>query len=91
MRMIFLILSMLAVVGCSSTPVPVAMKFPNVPDELLISCEDLQLLTEDQQQLSELLSVVVANYGRYHECRLKMDSWIEWYTSQKEIFDSVIK
>lgn len=90
MKTVFLMVSMLLLVGCTTT-VPVATKFPSVPDELLISCEDLLLLEENQQQLSELLSVVVTNYGRYHECRLKTDSWIEWYNSQKEIYNSVVK
>jgi hypothetical protein len=91
MKKIMSLASVVLMAACSTTPVPVAMKFPDVPKELLISCEDLQMLQEDQLQMSELLRVVVANYGRYHECRLKMDNWIVWYNSQKEIFNTVIK
>lgn len=90
MKAIPLILSAVLLAGCA-TKVPVAMKFPSVPAELLTSCEDLELVELNEQQLSELMKVVVANYGRYHECRLKLDNWIEWYNAQKEISDSVTK
>lgn len=76
--------------GCA-TKVPVAMKFPTVPDSLLTNCEDLLLTDPDEEQLSELMKTVVANYGLYHECRAKADALIEWYNSQKKIFDSVTK
>jgi hypothetical protein len=36
-----------------------------------------------------MLKVVVTNYGQYHECRAKVEAWIDWYKSQKEIHDSV--
>ena len=29
------------------------------------------------------------NYAEYHKCRIKVDSWIEWYDSQRKIFESV--
>jgi hypothetical protein len=33
--------------------------------------------------------VVAANYGAYHECKNKLDAWIEWHKQQKQISDSV--
>jgi hypothetical protein len=76
--------------GCA-TSVPVAKNFPSAPRELLISCADLELVAENEQQLSELLKVVTENYSRYHICRAKNINWIEWYNQQKKIHDSVTK
>jgi hypothetical protein len=73
-------------VGCST--VPVERKFPSVPKELMESCPDLKQ-TQNTSKLSDVLSVVVENYGQYHECRLKADSWMDWYKTQKQIFESV--
>ena len=73
-------------VGCSS--VPVKRTFPEVPSELMEVCPDLKQ-TQPTEKLSEVLKVVVDNYGQYHECRLKMDTWVEWYKTQKNIFESV--
>lgn len=73
-------------VACSA--VPVERKFPEVPAELMTNCPDLKQ-TPQTEKLSEVLNVVVENYGQYHECRLKADTWVEWYKTQKQIFDSV--
>ena len=80
----------LGLTGCA-TPVPVTMKFPDVPKDLLITCADLDKVQPTEEQLSEMMKVVVKNYGSYHECRLKVDSWIDWYKKQKEISDSIKK
>lgn len=86
MKKLALILSVVIMTGCST--VPVERKFPNVPKELMESCPDLKQ-TQNTSKLSDVLSVVVENYGQYHECRLKADSWMDWYKTQKAIFDSV--
>lgn len=82
------LLAALVLSGCA-TKVPVAMKFPNAPESLLITCEDLQKVPENEEQLSEMLKV--ANYGRYHECKAKIDAWIDWYNQQKKVTESVTK
>lgn len=82
-----LILSLL-LTGCS-TVVPVKQKFPEVPKELLVECPDLKLAPKDETKLSGVLEVVTSNYSLYHECSLKNDMWIEWYKSQKKIYESV--
>jgi hypothetical protein len=89
MKNLILIPIFFALSACASTKVPVAMKFPSAPESLLISCEDLKSIKDDEEQLSEMLKVVVENYGQYHECRAKVDAWIEWYKQQKKITDSV--
>jgi len=88
MNKLFLIPLLIFLSGCA-TKVPVAMKFPAVPETLLITCKDLEQVKPNEEQLSEMLKVVVKNYGQYHECRAKIDAWIDWYKSQKEIHDSV--
>ena len=52
------------------------------------ACPDLQK-TEPTEKLSEVLKVVVNNYGQYHECKVKVDTWVEWYKTQKQIFEIV--
>lgn len=82
-----LLISVLILTGCVETPV--ARHFPEVPSELLVACPDLKQVDPNTTKLSEVVSVVASNYGQYNECKIKVDAWIEWYKTQKEIFDSV--
>jgi hypothetical protein len=70
------------------TAVPVDRKFPSIPVELTQACPDLQLVNQTTK-LSDVLNIVVTNYGQYKECQVKVDSWIDWYNTQKQIFESV--
>jgi hypothetical protein len=81
-----IIVAVLLVAGCSS--VPVTMKFPDVPKDMLETCPDLKLIPETTK-LSEVLPIIVDNYGQYYTCKDSVDSWIDWYKSQKKIFDSI--
>ena len=83
---LFLIVPVLLLTGCLATPVQ--RSFPEVPEELKVACPDLMLL-EPTTKLSEVVSVVAKNYGQYQECQIKVDTWIEWYKTQKQIFESV--
>jgi hypothetical protein len=87
MKRLLILLTVLALSGC--VDVPVARHFPEVPAELLVACPDLKLIEPDTTKLSEVVSIVAENYGQYNECKIKVDTWIEWYKTQKEIFDSV--
>ena len=87
MKSIVLIVSAFLLTGCLSTA-PVKRNFPEVPQELMTACPDLKQV-EKTEQLSKVLGVVVENYGQYHECRVKVDAWIDWYKTQKRIFDEV--
>lgn len=78
----------LCLTGCASV-VPVAMNFPQVPEELTTSCPDLKTIPEGTTKLSEVVSVVSTNYGQYQECKLKIDAWTQWYNSQKKIFENI--
>lgn len=71
-----------------STLVPVKQKFPEVPKELLEQCSDLKQ-TQATDKLSDVLKVIVDNYGKYHECKARDDAWVEWYNKQKQIFNKV--
>lgn len=89
MKKIILLIPVLFMIGCS-TSVPVKRSFPNVPAELMESCPDLKQ-TQETTKLSEVLKVVVQNYSQYHECKIKNDSWKEWYNTQKQIFEEANK
>lgn len=86
MKKLLLIVPVLLLTGCLSTPVK--RSFPDVPEELKAACPDLIML-EPTTKLSDVVSVVVKNYGQYQECQIKTETWIEWYKTQKEIFESV--
>jgi hypothetical protein len=86
MKSLALFFTAVLLVGC--TTVPVARKFPEVPKELVETCPDLKQ-TKETTKLSDVLTVVVQNYGQYHECKVKTDSWVDWYKTQKQIFESV--
>lgn len=87
MKKLFLILPVLLLTGCLATPVK--PKFPEAIAELMKECPELQLVPEGTEKLSETISVVTKNYGEYHKCRAKINSWIEWYNDQKKIYDEV--
>jgi hypothetical protein len=87
----FLMIAALLLGGCSvfkSAPVPVARSFPAVPAELKQHCNDL-IMTPVDAKMSDVLGIVARNYGQYHECRIRTDAWIEWYDSQRKIFEEV--
>ena len=87
MKRLVLVCAFLALTGCA-TSVPVTIKFPSAPVDMLTACPDLKE-TPETTKLSEVLSVVVENYGQYYTCKDNVDSWIEWYNTQKKIFESV--
>jgi hypothetical protein len=87
MKLMITLFSVLLLTGCVATPVK--RTFPSIPPSLNTKCSDLVDVPEGTNKISEVLIVVTKNYSLYHECRLKVETWHEWYTKQKEIFDSV--
>lgn len=81
------LLPLILLCGCSTT-VPVARTFPSVPEELMVKCLPLVPLQQNAK-LSDVAKNVTYNYSLYHECSVKTESWQEWYSSQKKIFDEV--
>jgi len=89
MKNLLIALAVLSLTGCALFgTTPVKRNFPEVPSELMETCPDLKK-TEPTEKLSEVLKVVVDNYGQYHECKIKVDTWVEWYKTQRDIFESV--
>jgi hypothetical protein len=69
--------------GCSTT-VPVTVKFPEVPQYLLVKCPQLNKVNDDAK-LSDVAKTITVNYTEYYSCAMKNDAWIEWYQIQKTI------
>ena len=84
----FLSITAILLSGCETLTVPPSRHFPEAPDELKVPCPSLKQ-TDNTDKLSDVITVVVDNYGQYKECRLKVDAWVEWYSTQKQIFESV--
>ena len=82
-----LLLVIICLAGCS-TVVPVKVKFPEAPVELLQQCTPLTE-TKPTTKLSDVISVVAENYSKYHECSLKNNTWIDWYNAQKKLFEEL--
>lgn len=87
MKLVILIISLF--LSACSTTVPVTMKFPEVPPALMEKCEDLEKLPPNTTQLSKTAESVVKNYSKYHQCRIKVEEWQEWYNSNKKIYQEV--
>lgn len=77
----------LLLTGCGS--VPVIAKFPNVPPALLEKCPQLQKIDKESVSIVDITGTVVSNYTTYYECAVKVDSWVEWYNTQKKIYENV--
>jgi hypothetical protein len=75
--------------GCLATPAPIVVKFPDANKELMQSCPDLKTVDGSTTKLTEVLDVVIDNYGEYYNCKSKVEDWIFWYNEQKKIFDKV--
>ena len=87
MKYISLLLA-LFLMACSKS-VPVRQKFPEVPQALIEKCENLKKIEGDKVAITEMLRVVVQNYGMYYECAAKVDGWQDWYNEQKRIYNSI--
>ena len=87
MRILLGLLIATLLVGCSTT-VPVTRKFPEAPQTLIEKCPELKQLAQDAK-LSDVARTVVENYTQYQQCSNKSESWVEWYNTQKKIFEEV--
>jgi hypothetical protein len=88
MKKILLVLLIATITGCSTAPVIV--KFPEVPETLTQPASKLTPLdTSKKIELSDIIENANENAGKYYELREKYNAWIEWYNSQKKIFESI--
>jgi len=87
MKRLLVLITAVLLTGCLNTPV--SRHFPEVPEELKTACPSLEQVDPNTTKLSEVVRVVTDNYTQYHECRVKVDAWIEWYKTQRSIFEEV--
>ena len=87
MKTLLALLIAVTLVGCSTT-VPVTRKFPEAPQTLIEKCPELKKLAQDAK-LSDVARTVVENYTQYQHCSNKSEAWVEWYNTQKKIFEEV--
>lgn len=80
------LLLVVVLAGCA-TAVPVTARFPEPPGKAAMTvCVDLEKL-KDEAKLSDIAKTITQNYTSYYECAVKTDTWIEWYNTQKIIFE----
>ena len=82
-----IVIACLIFTGC--TTVPVTAKFPTAPDTLTESAVNLKTLDKQKPELSDLISNANDNYAEYYRLRDRYNGWIDWYNTQKQIFESV--
>lgn len=78
------ILASLFLAGCVNT----MPKWPDAPR--VGTCPKLDDAMPSEK-LSELLSTVTKNYGKYHECSARTEAWEQWYRDQKKIYEDAKK
>ncbi len=83
-----ILITLLFLAGCSSTPVPVKRSFPEAPEPLMEKCLPL-ISTAEDAKLSDVAKAISYNYSLHYECSVKVEAWQEWYRNQKKIFDEV--
>ena len=83
------ILGIVIVLAGCATPVPVKRSFPDAVPELKEKCPPLQLIEGNNVSITDMLKIIVKNYGSYYECSNKLDGWNEWYSRQKKLFEEV--
>ena len=88
MKLALIPLTVLTLTACQT--VPIKRTFPDLPPTISTTCPSLEL-HPDTPEFSEHVKVIVANYGKYHECAIKVEQLLKWHTEQKENFDSVDK
>jgi hypothetical protein len=54
----------------------------------MVKCPQLEKVSETPT-LSDVAKTVTNNYTTYYECAVKHDAFVEWYQTQKRIFESV--
>lgn len=86
------ILSLLLLTGCSTTVVPVTMKFPDAPPSLMTPAQPLNKLPTDKKiELADIIKTTNENAKLYYELKIKYEAWQEWYNEQKSIADELKK
>lgn len=89
MNKLVLLSVLIGISGC--TTIPQKQKFPDPPGaDSMTQCPPLNALPKDPK-LSDVSKTIISNYTLYHQCSVKSDSWIEWYNTQKKIYENIGK
>ena len=83
-----LIVFLLLLLSACCTPVPLSNSFPDVPSSFMTLPSPLTEVP-DNSSFSQMLDVILDNYGKYYDISAQLKSWQIWYTKNKEIFDKV--
>lgn len=84
----YLITLSLLLTACQPA-VPVKPKWPEIPPVLESKCLPLKEIDYSAEKLSDVLTVVTDNYTLYRECQIKIDTWLDWYQSEKQIYEKI--
>jgi hypothetical protein len=87
-KIISILFLTLTLTACT-TPVPLVLRFPAVPEKLMEACPALKLIEGETTTLSVLTKTATENYTTYYQCAAKLDAWKKWYEEQKKIFDDL--
>jgi hypothetical protein len=71
----------LVLAGCGH--IPAKPNWPVAPN--IGTCPEL-VDAIPSEKFSELLKTVTTNYGKYHECKARVDAWQKWYDDQQKIY-----
>lgn len=94
MKLLLSLVFVTLLTGCSTFKQLVPVKpppFPEAVKELTQPCPDLKTIEGNQVAIIDLLKVVVENYTMYYQCSLKNDGWNDWYKTQKDIYEKVLR
>lgn len=81
------LLGLVSLLAACSTAVPVTQSFPDAPAILMEKCPELKIIQGEKVSIVDFTKTVSENYTTYYECSAKNNSWQEWYTKQKKIWD----
>ena len=94
MRFITVLLLTIFLSGCGALQYfNLKPKWPDTAsEESMKPCEDLKKFekknADGSVDLIEFQKLIVENYILHYKCSDKNDSWIDWYTTQKRIYES---
>ena len=94
MRFILIVLVALSLSSCGAFQYfNLKPKWPDAAsEESMKPCEDLKRFekknADGSVDLIEFQRLIVENYLLHYKCSDKNDSWIDWYTTQKRIYES---
>jgi len=86
------LISILLILGLSGCVViPKIPPFPDAPQILLEPAEALTPLNKETIELSDIIENANENAAKYYKLREKYLAWQEWYHSQKELREQMLK